>query len=509
MIMSNDYDHIKSNSCDLIIKNANVVIPKVGVLRTNILIENGKIKELTNSSASVNYSKSINANDKYVLPGIIDPHVHYGVFSPIEKAAATESKSAAVGGVTTIMRMLRVYESYKDEISKHLEASTRNHFIDYGIHASILNSDHIKDISYLYQSGIHSFKLYMNLGSTDNRILMDMYPHRNLRLPKNVFISDELCNSVVGKSSTFKNSVVLVHAEDHNTCANLIEEKKLEKSRTGSSSLDACAENIKNNPANPSKDNLLDIWSKCRPPESEVIAIKKIMNMARQFGSNIYFVHIGSNGALDAILTERQIGGCNAYIETCPHYLTHSVDFGDLRGKVVPPLRSKNDIASLWSAIKNGVIDTIGTDHVANTLSLKSGENNDIWTALAGFPGVATMLPVLLHYGVNLRQLPIQRLVELTSYNASKIFGMFPKKGTIQKGSDADLVIIDVNLVQKVTPDLLQSSSDYTIYDGIKLQGWPITTISRGKIIMENGMVLPENLGHGEFIGSNNHVMNE
>ena len=102
------------------------------------------------------------------------------------------------------------------------------------------------------------------------------------------------------------------------------------------------------------------------------------------------------------------------------------------------------------------------------------------------------------------------RLVELTSYNTSKIFGMFPKKGTIQRGSDADLVIIDIDLVQKkVTPDLLQSSSDYTIYDGIKLQGWPITTISRGKIIMENGMVFPENLGHGEFIGSNNHVVKE
>jgi dihydropyrimidinase len=509
MIMSNGYDHVNSNSCDLIIKNANVVIPKVGVLKTNILIENGKIKEITNSSASVNYTKSINANDKYVLPGLIDPHVHYGVFSPVEMAAVTESKSAAVGGVTTVMRMLRVYESYKDEISKHLDASARNHFIDYGIHASILNSDQVKDISYLYQRGIHSFKLYMNLGSTDNRILMDMYPYRNLLLPKNVSVSDELCKSVMGKSSTFKNSVVLVHAEDQNTCANLIEEKKLENARTESSTLDASLENIKNSPAKPSKDNPLDLWSKCRPTESEVIAIKKIMNMARQFESNIYFVHIGSNGALDAILYERQIGGCNAYIETCPHYLTHSVDFGDIRGKVVPPLRSKNDIASLWSAIKNGVIDTIGTDHVANTLSLKSGENNDIWTALAGFPGLATMLPVLLHYGVNLRQLPILRLAELTSYNTSKIFGMFPKKGTIQRGSDADLVIIDIDLVQKVTPDLLQSSSDYTIYDGIKLQGWPIITISRGKIIMENGMVFPENLGYGEFIRSNNHAVKE
>ena len=244
--MSNGYDRIiNSNSCDLIIKNANVVIPKVGVLRTNILIENGKIKELTNSSDTVNYSNSINANDKYVLPGLIDPHVHYGVFSPVEMAAATESKSAAVGGVTTMMRMLRVYESYKDEISKHLEASSRNHFIDYGIHASILNSEQVKDIPYLYQSGIHSFKLYMNLGSTDNRILMDMSPYRNAHLPKNVFISDELCNSVVYKSSTFKNSVVLVHAEDHNTCANLIEEKKIEKSRRESSALNTSPENVK------------------------------------------------------------------------------------------------------------------------------------------------------------------------------------------------------------------------------------------------------------------------
>ena len=104
------------------------MIPKIGVLKRNILIENGKIKELTNSSASVNYSKSINANDKYVLPGLIDPHVHYGVFSPVEMAAATESKSAAVGGVTTIMRMLRVYESYKDEISKHLDSECKEPF---------------------------------------------------------------------------------------------------------------------------------------------------------------------------------------------------------------------------------------------------------------------------------------------------------------------------------------------------------------------------------------------
>jgi len=184
--------------------------------------------------------------------------------------------------------------------------------------------------------------------------------------------------------------------------------------------------------------------------------------------------------------------------------LTHSTEFNSIRGKVVPPLRSKNDIASLWVALRNGVIDTIGTDHVANVLNLKYGEKKDIWSALAGFPGVATMLPVLLHYGVNSGRISIESVAELASYNASKIFGMYPKKGTIQKNSDADLVVIDLDLARKVNPDVLQSSSDYSIYDDYTLQGWPVITISRGAIIMENGVVNEDKIGHGEFIKRNN-----
>jgi dihydropyrimidinase len=153
------------------------------------------------------------------------------------------------------------------------------------------------------------------------------------------------------------------------------------------------------------------------------------------------------------------------------------------------------------------VIDTIGTDHVANVLDLKYGERKDIWTALAGFPGVATMLPALLHYGINAGQISIEKLVELTSYNASKIFGMFPNKGTIQKDSDADLVIVDLDLVKKVDPNDLQSSSDYSIYEDYTLQGWPVITISRGEIIMENGVVYDNKLGHGKFIKRNKTIM--
>jgi dihydropyrimidinase len=483
---------MQKNSCDLLITNANVVIPKTGVIQSNIVIENGKIKDITNSDSGINYSKKINAHGKLVLPGLIDPHAHYGVFSPIDQAAKTESRSAAIGGVTTIMRMLRLYESYEQKILDHLRASENNHFIDYSIHASILNPKQLDNIPYLCKMGVTSFKLYMNLGSSDNRILMDMEPYQNKLLPEYVDISDDLCHNVLGRSSSvLPNSVVLIHAEDHTINSNLINKHKSKKLEdTGNNGKIEYDDN----------SNPLDLWSKCRPTESEVNSIKKIMSMGRKFQSNLYLVHIGSNDSLDAILMEKQHGGCNVYVETCPHYLTHSVDYNNLKGKVVPPLRSKNDIASLWVAIRNGIIDTIGTDHVANSLKLKYGEDKDIWSVLAGFPGVATMLPALLHYGVNSGQLHIERLVELTSYNTSKIFGMYPEKGTIQRGSDADLVVVDLELKKKVTPDMLQSSSDYSIYDGCVLQGWPVITISRGEVIMEDGIICEDKVGHGRFI---------
>ncbi|MGI0034830.1 MAG: hypothetical protein ACRD98_03040, partial [Nitrososphaera sp.] len=112
-----------ANSCDLLITNASAVVPKVGVIETNIMIEDGKIKSLTKSSDNISASRKINANGKYVLPGAIDPHVHYGVYTPIDEAAQTESRSAAVGGVTTMMRMLRLYDRYDPNISKQLQAS--------------------------------------------------------------------------------------------------------------------------------------------------------------------------------------------------------------------------------------------------------------------------------------------------------------------------------------------------------------------------------------------------
>lgn len=461
------------NSCDLLITNASAVIPKVGIVETNIMIEEGKIKALTSSANEISASIKVDANGKYVLPGAIDPHVHYGVYTPINEAARTESRSAAVGGVTTMIRMLRLYESYHN-VTRQLDASKKNHHIDYSIHASILRPEQLNEITYLKELGINSLKIYMNLGADLNHIYMDLEPDSRGIRDHEVNMTDELMVGIVNEGSK-AHSTVLVHAENPTMCSVHMREA-MKKGATG-----------------------LKAWSDSRPRSSEAESVAKISELGRNFGANLYFAHIGSTAALDAILAQRQKGRSNYYIETCPHYLTHTVDFGKVTAKVVPPLRSKSDLQSMWSALRNGLVDTIGTDHVANRLEMKTGKG-DIWSALAGFPGIATMLPVLLSHGVNQDRITIEKVAEVTSYNTARIFGMYPKKGTIEPGSDADLTIVDLDIEKKVTPDLLQSFSDYTIYDGHKLKGWPVMTIVRGRIVMEEGQVDNKAVGYGEFV---------
>ena len=468
------------NDCDLLIYGAlGVVIPKAGVLQLDILIENGKIKDLRKDSTNVNASARVNASGRYIIPGVIDPHSHYGVFTPIEKAARTESKSAAVGGITSVIRMLRLDGSYR-KLGDQFLMSTKNHYIDYSIHASILTEEQAKEIPFLTNDmNISSFKIYMNLGNGYNRILMDLDPGNTELKEREVNMNDSLIDNIL-KSCSQENSTVIIHAEDPAICADSTSKQKL---------LDVSNK----------KESYLQKWSDSRPPISESVSVSIIANLGRKYNSRLYFAHVGSTVALDAIIREKERGNLVTYVETCPHYLTHTTDFNSIKGKVVPPLRSKLDLKSMWYGLRNGIIDTVGTDHVANTMSLKQGKG-DLWTALSGFPGMGTMLPVLLSEGVNKDRITLERLVEVTSYSTARIFDVYPSKGTIMNGSDADLTIIDLEMEKIVTPDLLLSSSDYTIYDGWKLTGWPVTTIVRGTIVMNEGSVDEKTLGHGKLI---------
>jgi len=455
---------------DTVITDSHIILPQ-GVVDKNIIIDEGKIVGFSNDITPCD--QKINGNGLISIPGLIDTHVHYGVYSPIDKAAKTESHAAAIGGVTTMMRMLRLPNSFENSLDSQLEASSKNHYIDYAIHASIFNNQQINEMDYCIKKGVTSFKLYMNLGSDIGHVYMDMKPGTSHIHEDKVEVNSDIVRRVVEKASTL-GCPVLVHAEDYEECSCGIKTAK-EKNKDG-----------------------LGAWSQSRSPNSEAKSIKTISKLARDYNSTLYFVHIGSQIAMDQIQKERN-SGTKIFVETCPHYLTLSYEKekGYL-AKVMPPIRTKADVVYIWNSINNGYIDTIGTDHVANQLKLKL-YGTDVWDALAGFPGIGTLLPILLSEGINKNRISLEQLIQLTSGNASKIFGMYPKKGTLEKDSDADITLIDLKKEKKVTNEIFGGFSDYMVYDGWNLKGWPVKTILRGEVVVDDFNFIGK-LGYGKLV---------
>src|SRR3989344_3435739 len=440
---------------DAVITNSHVVTGQ-GLVDKNIIIDDGKIIGLTTDAPSCD--KKINGQGLVSIPGVIDTHVHYGVYSSIDSAAVTESRVAALGGVTTMMRMLRLGDSYKRSLASQLEASARTHFVDYTIHASIFNKQQIEE---------------MKLGADVGHVYMDMVPNTTSLNEVKVEVNLEIVENVVRTAASL-GCPVLVHAEDYETCSCGIKTAK-EKKKYG-----------------------LAAWSESRPQEAEVKAIQAVSNFARKYGCTLYFAHIGSSSALKQIQKEKN-AGTKIFVETCPHYLTLSYE--NQKGylaKVMPPIRTAEDISFVWSSINTNQVDTIGTDHVANQLKLKL-KGSDVWNALAGFPGIGTLLPILLSEGINKKRITLQKLVQITSTNAAKIFGMYPKKGIIENGSDADITIVDLKKEMRVRSELFGGFSDYIVYEGWPLTGWPIKTILRGEIVAQDLQVVGK-AGFGKLI---------
>jgi len=201
---------------------------------------------------------------------------------------------------------------------------------------------------------------------------------------------------------------------------------------------------------------------------------------------------------MDQIQKERN-SGTKIFVETCPHYLTLSYEKEKgFLAKVMPPIRTKEDVSYIWNSINKGYIDTIGTDHVANQLKLKL-HGDDVWDTLAGFPGIGTLLPILLSEGINKDRISLEQLIQLTSGNASKIFGMYPRKGTLEKDSDADITLIDLKKEKKVTNEIFGGFSDYIVYDGWNLKGWPVKTVLRGEVIVDDFNFIGK-LGYGKLV---------
>jgi len=444
---------------DMVVSKGKVVIPRIGVKKQNIAVAEGKIVGLLDPSLPVEADLFIDAKGNYVLPGVIEPHAHIG-----DKDYLTETKSAAIGGVTTVLNHVRDVNSddYDALYGKIKGMCEKQAYVDFSVHFGLITQTHLNNLDkYINKFGVTSFKFFMNYRGEEG---------------KHVGVIDGIddgfmfdCFLALGK---YRNTPACVHAENIEIGWYL--RTKLQKA--GRSDLLA--------------------WEENKPDFTEAEAIRRALYLGEIANCPIYIVHLSSKKGLDEIREYR-----NRYrkicVETCPHYLTLTSDseIGVL-GKTSPPLRYKEDVEALWQAVADGMIDTIGSDHVPRKKATKSGT---IWEASGGYPGVATLLPILLSEGFHKRGITIERIVELTSYNVAKAFNLYPQKGTIEVGADADFTIVDLDLEKEVRWNELLSLSDYSIYEGWKLKGWPIVTIVRGKVVMENGEIRGEQ-GYGKFI---------
>ncbi len=446
---------------DTLIRGGDVVLPYGdGPRRIDLAITDGRVVAHLEPGADAEAAETIDATGRVILPGVIDPHTHLNLGDP-ETAFETETRAAALHGITTILHFLMSNDPYEAEYKQYRDWGDSQSLIDYGLHAVISTRDQLAEVDkYIDEFGIGSFKFFMSFRGEEGAYI---------GLPP---IDDGLMYEVLEKLGQRPESVLCVHTENIEVVWSI--RKRLEES---------------------GRDDL-KAWSESRPPFTEAEAAARVMLFGRETGSIPYVVHTSTTETLEAARDFRALGG-SVYIETCPHYLSHTYESPvGTYGKQNPPLRSPEDQDALWEAIADGTVDAIGSDHAARLGDRKQGT---IWSASPGQPNMPMILPVMLNDGVRARGLPLERVAELTSANVARIFGLWPQKGSLQVGADADIAIVDMDETRTVTAAGLQGRADYSIYEGMAYTGWPVRTLVRGKTVTENGEVMASN-GNGRYI---------
>jgi dihydropyrimidinase len=453
---------------DTLIKNG-VIVTTEGIFAGGIGINGEKIVTICTNENIPNAERVIDAKGNFIIPGLVDPHVHF-LLPPTDEWAkrfASETQAAASGGVTTSIHCLLEHEGGSiveccKKLRSIFEASS---YVDLALNAAIFNLDQIKEMRDALEYGVSSFKFLLcykgretlfNLPGIDDGI---------------VYLGFEQIARLVKEGyKTFAR----VHAETIEIYFRL-EDRYREQGKVPTT------------------------HTEVRPPFLEVEGLQKSIIWAKATGCPLFIVHLSIKEGIDMICKAR-LEGVDIVAETCPHYLVLNTDNTDkILSKVNPPIRHKEDNEALWQALRDGVIDFVATDHGAPV----KAEKTDFWHAL-GLAGIETMLPIMLSEGVNKGRITLERLVEVCCYNPAKKYGLIPRKGTIGIGSDADLVIVDLNKKNKVNAENFYSRADFSCYEGWELQGWPVLTMVRGNIVIKDGKVVGEP-GFGRFIPANIH----
>ncbi len=457
---------------DLLVKNGYAVIPGVGVDRADIGVAGGKIVGIYAPGAGPEAEASLDASGLYIFPGAIDPHVHIGIYNDLAVDFEAETRACAIGGITSIVNYYRGKESYQETAPGLIAAGEANSYIDFAFSLGLLTKQHLAEVeTYIEKFGITSYKFYRNYQDDVARIF-------GVSDPLTLDSADMM--EILQQFAAISDKLLLcVHCEDMDLQRKIAREVKARGS-----------------------ENSLRYFAQTSPDYVETVSLMSALYLNKIAGGNMYVVHLSAGSSVDLLEKEAELASSGVTVETCPHYLalTEESPCG-LLGKVNPPIHTAADAEKLWEGIRKGLIQTIGSDNCPSNLAKKFSKGSGVWETLPGFPSAGMILPVLISEGYHRRGISLETIAEVTSAAVAKAFHLYPQKGAIKVGADADLAIVDLDWEREVKPEIF-GASDYSVYDGMKLKGWPVFTVSRGEIIMEKDRVTGSK-GRGRYLKRN------
>ncbi len=425
-------------------------------VRADILSQNGKIAKIA-KRISAQTDEVIDAHGKFVLPGVVDAHAH--IDDPQYRKREdfrSGTHAAAAGGVATVVDMVLSTPVDNSEAAREkIGRGTQQAVVDFSLHAGMMKQANIGNVEALVQLGICSFKAFM------------CAPY---------YIDHPTLLALMKNTVRFR-AIANVHAEDEELSQKLTFE--LKRARR----VDPIAHN------------------ECKPNAVEEKAISDAIGLARTARSKLHISHMSTSEGARLVAKAKQ-EKVDVSVETCPHYLTLTradvLKLGPYL-KMNPPLKTEADVAALWRALSDGTVDMISSEHAPGEADEKEVGWENIWDAWGGVPSIETMLPIVLSEGVNKNRITIQQATRLLSLNPAKRFGLYPRKGRIRVGADADFTIVDLSAERKVSASNLHYKVGWTPYEGWTLKGWPTATIVRGRVVMKDGEILAKE-GSAQFV---------
>jgi allantoinase len=434
------------------------------VIAADLAITNGRVAAIvepgaadsTGAGQAIQAERRIDARGKLVLPGLVDAHVHFNEPGRTHwEGYATGSAAAAAGGITTFLDMpLNNDPPTLDGASLKVKADAvvDKSVVDYGLWGGIV-PENLEKLRELQAGGVVAAKAFMCHSGLDG------YPG----------VDDAALYGAL-KQGAELGLIVGLHAESDGLTTSLGAEAQAAGQREARA------------------------WATSRPPFTEVEPVRRALYLAGQTGASIHFVHVSTPSAVREVAAARA-EGIKATLETCPHYL--ALDEDDLArlgpyGKCAPPLRPRPLVDELWQAVLSGQVDLIASDHSPCPPADKDRGQDDIWRAWGGLHGVQTLLPVLLTEGVHARAMPLPLLVRLTSAAPARRYGLYPRKGALLIGSDADVTIVDPDAAWTLDASMLKTRWPISPFLGKQFQGRVEATLVRGTVVYQDGEIQVE-----------------